>query len=116
MKKPTPMTLAQINEETTVVDTKYVVFKKEEFKQWWLENGSPTPPTPLEDATVIRGQDLFAAPALDSYANAIAIAMMVMPAGDERNSLSRVADYFHDRAQEARMIGYKLPDNGGHDE
>jgi hypothetical protein len=109
------MSLTQINEDTTVLDTKYIVFKRDEFKEWQEAclHGEAELPEPLHDATVIRGQDLFAAPALESYANSIGIAMQVMGLGWQRDELSKVADYFFQRAQEARMIGYKLPDNGG---
>lgn len=118
MTTPKPMTLKQINEDSTVVDTKYIVFKRRDWEQF-LKDWSPDEMVSeinemaLRDATVIRGQDLFAANALDVYAGSIGIALMVMALGHERDGLMKVADYFHERAQEARMIGYKLPDNGG---
>ena len=80
MKKP-PMSLTQINEDTTVLDTKYIVFKRDEFKEWMAQYVTEDHPEPIMDATVIRGQDLFAAPALESYANSIGVAMHVMGLG-----------------------------------
>jgi hypothetical protein len=126
------MSLKQINEDSTVEDTKYIVFKRHEFYE--LMGKLQLPPgnenfssdedcaplakrildecegTALQDATVIRGQDLFAANALDVYANSIGITMQVMDNRTKREALSKVADYFHQRAQQAHMIGYKLPD------
>lgn len=107
-------------EEDKVTDEKYIVFKRKEFEAL-IRDVTPGPHSAravleesLADATVIRGQDLFAAPALDSYANSISLAAMFMPLGDERNYLMSVADYFHRRADESRGIAFKTPDNGGH--
>ena len=83
-------------------DDKYVVFKRLEFEDM---------PLTLEDATVIRGQDLFAAPALDVYAASISIVLKFGGMTDEtRKELQNAADYFHERANESRAIAFKTPD------
>ena len=111
----------QVTEDTVVIDEKYVVWKRkdwEKFLEDWAgadeEMVRDLNEAALKDATVIRGQDLFAAPALDCYANSIGIAMMVMPVvthDHQRKELEKTMDYFHERATEARMIGFKLPDS-----
>lgn len=108
-------------EEDKVTDEKYIVFKRKEFEAL-IRDVTPGPHSAravleeaLADATVIRGQDLFAAPALDTYATSIGIAIKVMSIDDPRRDyLQSVADYFHRRADESRGIAYKTPDNGGH--
>jgi len=120
-------------------DDKYITFKRSEFYQmmgelalppWQVGDdllGSEADCAPiakrieevaeticLQDATVIRGQDLFAAPALDAYAAMIAIVMKFGGMTPEtRKELQQAADYFHDRANESRDIAFKTPDNGG---
>ncbi len=102
-------------------DTKYVVFKREEFERWitlYLRHSNirRPMPKPVPDATVIRGQDVFAAPALHAYANAMAVALAIIKGSpttpDElRERLTKTADYFHGRAVEAETTDYrKLPD------
>jgi hypothetical protein len=93
-------------------DSKYVVFKKSEFLEWLdkVEKFGTTV-TPLDDATVIRGQDLFAAPALDVYSASIAIALKFSDMDEtKRKELRITADYFHERAEESREIAFKTPD------
>lgn len=100
-----------------MMDDKYVVFKKEDFVEGktWREGFKPDA-RPLEDATVIRGQDLFAAPALHAYANAMGVAISILKQDDRPTTeaiverMREVADYFHQRAVEAEEIGFKLPD------
>jgi hypothetical protein len=106
-------------------DDKYIVFKRGEFEEWlallavehelpFTSGDIPEMPSDLEDATVIRGQDLFAAPALDAYAAMIGIVMKFGGMTPEtRKELQQAADYFHDRANESRDIAFKTPDNGG---
>ena len=102
-------------------DDKYVVIKKEDCgKLWQMLGGVPSQEfmdtLVVHDATVIRGQDLFAAPALHTYANSIGVAIAILEDltwdddNDPTKGLQEVADYFHQRAVEAEEIGYKLPD------
>lgn len=70
--------------------------------------------TPVEDAVVIRRQDIFAPPALDAYSNAMQTAIEVLtnggaPSGRTEN-LQKIADYFHDQAAKAWTEQRKLPD------
>jgi len=104
-------------------DDKYIVFKRGEFEEFWNrivgaegidERVWDNAPNDLEDATVIRGQDLFAAPALDAYAAMIAIVLKFGGMTETtRRELQMAADYFHERANESRDIAFKTPDNGG---
>jgi len=97
-------------------DGKYVVFKRTELDGWMDRHRHPVSLWDLvvKDATVIRSQDVFAPPALDSYANAITVAIEVLkieegsalPVGD----LQKIADYFHARAAEAWLTDRKIPD------
>ena len=94
-------------------DDKYVVFKRAEFERWVkvVESYILEELTPLDDATVIRGQDLFAAPAFDVYAGSIAIVLKFGGMTEEKRiNLQRSADYFHERANESRAIAFKIPD------
>jgi len=101
-----------------VSDDKYIVFKKEEFDAWfdWLtENITDTfvAPDELEDAVVIRTQDLFAGPALHAYASSIAVVIEVLRQFghvEQADSLVDVSDYLFQRAEEADAIHGKLPD------
>lgn len=96
---------------------KYVVFKREDFKQWieeWPEVAEDSPPAIL-DAVVIRRQDKFAPPALDAYANAIQCVLEMV--GDDvkmdietYSRLQQIADYFHEQAVAAWDAKRKLPD------
>ena len=103
-----------------VIDGKYVVFKikdLEDLQTHFRQNRNFGPhlaaimEKQLDDATVIRGQDLLAAPLLDSYVGMLAI---IIKGGnlppDQQANLLQVSDYFHQRAEEARDLGYKLPD------
>ena len=96
-------------------DIKYIVFKREDWEAFERDDDpSALELKALEDATVIRGQDLFAAPALDAYAAMIGIVMKFGGMTPEtRKELQQAADYFHDRANESRDIAFKTPDNGG---
>jgi hypothetical protein len=115
---------------------KYIVFKREDFFQMmgflalppWTDNdgnliGSDIDCAPLAeqiqakvlefalaDAVVIRRQDLFAGPALHSYASSISIASKLNSDPDLTKGLRNVADYFHDQAVLADEEGWKLPD------
>lgn len=97
---------------------KYVVFKREEFEAWYYDivEMRSQPPDEVPDHTVIRAQDIFAAPALHAYANSITVAMTIFDAlprlGEEnKKRLRDLADFFHERAAEAEQTDYrKIPD------
>jgi hypothetical protein len=92
-------------------DEKYLVFKKKEFLEQFPKWTSADLPQPLEDATVIRGQDMLAQPLLSVYVDMIAVILKTGGLSDtERVNLQRTSDYFHDRAAEAHELGFKLPD------
>lgn len=113
-------------------DAKYIVFKRNEFYELMGELALPrgdvdcapvathiierAEAVAVPDATVIRGQDLFAASALHAYANSIAVALAIINGSPSappelRVRLSHTADYFHERAVEAEATEYrKLPD------
>lgn len=99
---------------------KYIVFKREEFDQFLTAVAAfgdehqccdlPILPEHLKDATVIRGQDVFAGPALHTYAAMIGI-VAAMNEGDVRARLTATADLFHERAIAAdSLVTKKLPD------
>lgn len=99
-------------------DDKYVVFKKEELDKWLARHDDLMMPKRVEDAVVIRCQDVFAPPALDAYGNAILCVIEAhhsVPALVDNNinrlqQLQDIADYFHRRATEAWQMQRKLPD------
>lgn len=95
-------------------DEKYVVFKREEFLAWAETVTEIMPGGALEDAVVIRTQDVFAAAGLEAYANNIrvyagAIAGMIpdLPAEKRGPAMvmvqrcTEIAGYFQDCAAEA---------------
>lgn len=88
-------------------DNKYIVFKREEF----MAEGTAAE---VEDAVVIRRQDIFAPPALDAYANAIAVVIEMSKGssidGHSIKTLQDIADYFADQAAKAWTEQRKLPD------
>lgn len=97
-------------------DEKYIVFKRSDFEDLYVSlvdqvlGRLPV----VDDAVVIRRQDLFAPSALHVYANSIALAAQVMGANDEDKAvikrLSHIADYFHEQAVAAEAEAWKLPD------
>lgn len=116
---------------TTPHDSKFIVFKRSDFNDMLtlahgqltvtgatkvLEEGA------VDDAVVIRRQDVFAPPALDAYANAImaAVEISLEVSGhvggiDEDpepvKRLREIADYFHAQAEEAYANSQrKVPD------
>jgi len=107
----------------SVDPNKYIVFKREEFNGllgiWMSRMGldieldertmNEAHQAALPDAVVIRRQDLFAGPALHSYASSIAIASKLSD-GQGRSALQPIADYFHEQAVLADDEGWKLPD------
>lgn len=66
----------------------------------------------ITDATVIRGQDVLAGPALHGYAAGAALVAACLPIDHpDRAKFQKVADLFHDRAVEADELGNKkVPD------
>lgn len=123
---------------TKVDDQKYIVFKREEFFQLMGELALPPfvgheeasakwdcaplaeriaercNQTALNDAVVIRRQDVFAAPALEAYANAIVCAIQIAGQGSSLNgssiaALQEIADYFHEQAEKSYGSDRKLP-------
>lgn len=92
------------------VNEKYVVFKRDDVIK--VTDGYVTFSTEAElpDAVVIRRQDLFAAPALDTYASMIAMVAGNVSDPEVGKELLAIADYFEDQAQLAAAEGYKLPD------
>jgi hypothetical protein len=92
-------------------DNKYIVFKRSEWGQ------VAGPAQEVEDAVVIRRQDVFAPPALDAYANAIQVVIetLQLDASEPRTfelmgRLQYIADYFHDQAAKSWSEQRKLPD------
>jgi hypothetical protein len=101
---------------------KYVVFKKQEFDAWWGETREDMNQRlghfALEDAVVIRLQDVFAGPGLYAYANAIQTAIDLQDMegcgdlGPERTEqLLQLRDFFAAMAQLAvDRSDKKIPD------
>lgn len=106
-------------------DEKYIVFKREEWEKKMnalllevpQEIVADVRAGAIQDATVIRCQDIFAAPALSAYADAITTTLEITDLfpreanGQVRAALLKSADFFRDRAEEARgWPSKKLPD------
>lgn len=100
---------------------KYVIFKAEEFERYKQRADFYLPPFPpeIEDGTVIRRQDIFAAPGLSAYADSIQTALSVIQENTQVNAdlrdlidrLQTLADYFHEEAKKAWTTPYrKIPD------
>ena len=121
------------------MEGKYIVFKHEEFFEMMGELGLPpfsdgkgpevggeldcavltqqilkrVEEVRLQDAVVIRRQDVFAPPALDAYANSIAVALTLdpeAPSTDWGQRLRAISDYFHEQAALAWQQHRKIPD------
>ena len=97
-----------------VTDEKYVVFKRSE---WDASQRGEGVPTLLDDATVIRSQDVFAGPALHAYASSIETSLEILEAlGWDVDSVAvkrmeDARDYFFQRALEADDVRTKkVPD------
>jgi hypothetical protein len=112
-------------------DEKYVVFKRGELIESMRTFRKEHPelamiavvPDALEDAVVIRRQDVFAPPALDAYANAIVTVIEALKAiavdgedatleeaNDQVRRLQAIADYFHTQALMSWDTERKVPD------
>lgn len=96
----------------TTKDEKYITFDRAPFDAWQRKMAGgdiediPLP-EPVGDAVVIRTKDVFAGPALHSYASNIwNVAEAYRFAGlvETADKLLPVADYFHERAVEADQI------------
>jgi len=94
---------------------KYIVLRKDKLPEGYLAvlsgNDSDTinivvSDAIVQDAVVIRRQDLFAAPCLATYANMIALVARRV----EDPELLAIADYFEGQAQLASEEGHKYPD------
>lgn len=112
-----------MNAEFPPLEPKYAVLK---WKDWQELNNALTNEAgwpdigekfrevaiPIDDAVVIRRQDVFAPPALDAYANSMRIVLEGMdPMDMRRENLQDVADYFADQAAQAWLTSdRKLPD------
>jgi hypothetical protein len=116
----------------TISDGKYVVFKVDDFYQFvinlwnthWSKDGDQTTveeaakPYVVMDGVVIRRQDVFAAPALYAYSNAILVAIEVMKSLDLQygemdeviDHLMAKSDYFAMQAELSADTPRKVPD------
>lgn len=95
-------------------DNKYIVWKRDEMEKWMASHPTEGLPIPVPDAVVIRRQDVFAPPALDSYANAI-LCVIEAVKGVPSNApiverLADTAEYFRGQAEAAYQVRRKLPD------
>lgn len=119
-----------------MADDKYITFRRSDFfimmgflalPPWTDENGqligenidcaplaaliqAEAAKIELADAVVIRRQDLFASPALATYAAMIAIVTKREQDPVVKQSLLDIADYFERQGELAAAEGYKLPD------
>lgn len=105
-------------------DDKYVVFKREEWEETMLPyvqqqraRGYPVPmPEEVDDAVVMRRQDIFAAPAFRLYAATISASLVVAakivaPGMVISNStLEDIALYFDGQAELSEQEIRKVPD------
>ncbi len=104
--------MAEMTGETT--DEKYVVVKRGDVQ--FAPDGAMAffhVDAILPDATVIRGQEIFASTALFSYANSILATIEVIEALGitPPSHLLVIADYFHRRGLAARSYPiHKIPD------
>lgn len=106
------------------MNDKYVVFKREEWEESMgtyasqqRSRGYPVPlPDEIDDAVVMRRQDVFAAPLFRIYANSIAASMVVaaklVAPGLHLKSegLSKIAAYFQRQAELSEEEDRKVPD------
>ena len=99
------------------VNQKYIVLRRDKLPEGdlaILRSGSGinivVSDAIVEDAVVIRRQDLFASPCLATYASMIALVANNVSDHDLSKELTAIADYFEDQARLAAEEGYKLPD------
>jgi len=115
-------------------DVKYVTFKANDFAQLlnklnsliesgWAHDGGEinkwVEDILVDDAVVIRRQDVFSPPAFDAYANSIMVTIEALNArgitheGNNPSMVDRlgsIADYFHAQADMAWDTDRKIPD------
>ncbi|HEY7418504.1 MAG TPA: hypothetical protein VH593_25210 [Ktedonobacteraceae bacterium] len=95
------------------MDDKYIVFKRGDAIS--VTDGYTTfkSNSVIDDAVVIRRQDIFAPPAFDAYANSILVALSLDPEAihsDYGQRMQEIADYFHEQAVLAWDTNRKIPD------
>lgn len=101
-------------------DDKFIVFHRDDWdKHGQLFAEEFEADYAIEDATVIRGQDIFAASAFFNYSNNVITTMEILGALAEDVSpefqevlddLQRIADHFHDLGVASAEMPNKLPD------
>lgn len=97
---------------------KYITFKRADYDAIIIKDGPKMSAelkhvllqSEVNDAVVIRRQDVFAGPALHTYAHSIALAASQFADGEQRKKLQDIADYFHEQAVLADEMRGKLPD------
>lgn len=93
------------------MDEKYVVFKRKDFEDWVVQVPLlKLPPPTVPDAVVLRQQDVFCPAALDAYAASILVAVSLAQPGDTTRKLQKLADFFHEKAEESWHMNRKIPD------
>jgi len=102
------------------MDTKYIVFRRDDWeKHGGLLGDDFASDYAVEDAAVIRGQDIFAASTFFNYSNNVIttqeiLAALVEDASEEfdemLSSLQAIADHFHDLGVASAEMPNKLPD------
>jgi hypothetical protein len=108
------------DDQETVHDEKYIVFPRDKFKEM-IEPRAMNFATAeihrielmglaINDAVVIRRQDLFAGPALHAYSNNMVMAARMISEGEEQKRLLGIADYFHEQAVLSDAEAWHLPD------
>ena len=115
----------RIVNEPPNTDDKYITFKREAFMEWMGFLSTQDPRTyeipvllkdandlAIADAVVIRRQDLFASPALATYAATIGMVSVALKQSGARHTedLLKVADYFQRQSELAADEGWKYPD------
>lgn len=96
---------------------KYLVVKREDWERWADEEqlvAQRRCPPEVEDAVVIRRQDVFAPLAISAYSNAITVALGLIKEGVTSSTravkLRAIADYFREQSAMAWDADRKLPD------
>lgn len=109
------------NDKYITKNEKYITFKRADYDAVLIRNNNDMPvelkhvllQSEVRDAVVIRLHDVFAGPALHSYAANIALAARLLPPAEAAGLLD-IADYFHECAVEADELAHsdhaKLPD------
>lgn len=102
----------------TDVDAKYIVFKKAEYEEFVRMHGGAGAlelPDALEDAVVLREQDIHCAGALYAYAASVMATHEIMeqmgadPDSKEMRDLDKIIDWASGTADRARLFGKRVP-------